>query len=144
MDRVAAMLMLLGLLVVSITLWTAMMIDYTCDVVAHSHSLFQSLVFMLLALFAYAPIFCSCLLSLLYTLYLFMAYEEHGVHHAQERENQFWTIFALLFSTAMFFANDSPIALGKWNPSLGFFSVLLVTYAMHIWDRMVHRREMSR
>ena len=73
-----------------------------------------------------------------------MAYEEHGVHHAQERENQFWTIFALLFSTAMFFANDSPIALGKWNPSLGFFSVLLVTYAMHIWDRMVHRREMSR
>lgn len=118
MDRVAAMLILLGLLVAS--------------------------VFMLLALFAYAPIFCSCLLSLLYTLYLFMAYEEHGVHHAQERENQFWTIFALLGSTAMFFADDSPIAFGKANPSLGFFSVLLATYAMHTWDRMVHRREISR
>jgi hypothetical protein len=99
---------------------------------------------LLVALFAYAPIFCSCLLSLLYTLYLFLAYEEHGVHHAQERENQFWTIFALLLSTAMFFADDSPIALGKWNPSLGFISVLFATYAMHIWDRVVHRREISR
>ena len=118
MDRFAAMLILLGCLV--------------------------STVLVVLSLFAVAPVVCSCLLSLFYSLYLFMAYEEHGVHHAQERENQFWTIFALLFSTAMFFANDSPIAVGKWNPSLGFFSVLLVTYAMHIWDRMVHRREMSR
>jgi hypothetical protein len=41
--------------------------------------------------------------------------------HKNEKIN-FGTIFALLFSTAMFFATDSPIALGKWNPSLGFFS----------------------
>lgn len=37
-----------------------------------------------LALFAVAPVICSCLLSLVYSLYLFMAYEESGVHHAQE------------------------------------------------------------
>jgi hypothetical protein len=104
----------------------------------------QSLLFLILALFAYAPILCSCVLSLLYTLYLFVAYEEHGVHHAQEFENRFWTIFALLFSTAMFFAKDSPIAIGLWSPSLGFFSVLFATYAMHTWDRIVHRRDLSR
>lgn len=73
-----------------------------------------------------------------------MSNEEHGVHHAQERENQFWTIFTLLFSTAMFFAEDSPIAFGKDNPSLGFCSVLLATYAMHTYDRIVTRRDLSR
>lgn len=150
MDRVAAMLILLGSLVVRYfncqtrTRAIEPSLSLTLSSIHSFFVLLQSTVFLLLALFAYAPIFCSCLLSLLYTLYLFMAYEEHGVHHAQERENQFWTIFALLFSTAMFFANDSPIALGKWNPSLGFFSVLLATYAMHTWDRVVHRREMSR
>jgi len=118
MDRVAAMLLLLTLIV--------------------------SLVFVFLALFAYAPIFCSCFLSLLYTLYLFVAYEEHGVHHAQESENRFWTIFAVLLATVLFFAQDSPIPLGNWSPSLGFASVVLLGYAMHTWDRMVHRRDLSR
>lgn len=94
---------------------------------------------MLLALFAVAPIICSCLFSLMYSIYLFMAYEEMGVHHAQEFENRFWTIFALLLSTALFFAKDSPIAFGLWSPSLGFLCVLLSGYAMHIWDRHLHR-----
>lgn len=91
-----------------------------------------------------APICCSCLLSLIYTLYLFMAYEEHGVHHHQEYENRFWTVFALLFSTALFFAQDSPVAIGNYSPSLGFFGVLLASYAMHVWDRYAHRIALSR
>ncbi|KAL3945578.1 MAG: hypothetical protein SGBAC_000318 [Bacillariaceae sp.] len=91
-----------------------------------------------------APIICSCLLSLLYTLYLFIAYEESGVHHAQEYENRFWTIFALLFSTALFFAQDSPLAFGRYSPSLGFFGVLMASYAMHLWDRYTHRLTLSR
>jgi hypothetical protein len=41
---------------------------------------------LLLALFAVAPITCSCLVSLLYSLYLFIAYEESGLHYAQEFE----------------------------------------------------------
>ena len=98
---------------------------------------------MFLALFAMAPIYCSCLLSLTYTLYLFMAYEEHGVHHAQEYENRFWTIFALLFSTALFFAQDSPVAIGNYSPSLGFFGVLFASYAMHVYDRYMHRIALS-
>eukprot|EP00547_Thalassionema_nitzschioides_P005819 CAMPEP_0194219164 /NCGR_PEP_ID=MMETSP0156-20130528/25329_1 /TAXON_ID=33649 /ORGANISM="Thalassionema nitzschioides, Strain L26-B" /LENGTH=1176 /DNA_ID=CAMNT_0038948731 /DNA_START=151 /DNA_END=3681 /DNA_ORIENTATION=- len=107
-------------------------------------TLLVSLVLLLLALFAYAPIFCSCVLSLLYTLYFFVANEEHGVHHAQESENRFWTIFAVLLATVVFFAKDSPIPLGNWSPSLGFVSVVLSGYAMHTWDRIVHRRDLSR
>lgn len=97
-----------------------------------------------MALFAVAPLFCSCLLSLVYGLYLFMAYEESGVHFAQEYENRFWTIFALLFSTALFFAQDSPLAFGLYSPSLGFLAVVLSSYAMHLWDRFVHRKALSR
>lgn len=73
-----------------------------------------------------------------------MAYEESGVHHAQEYENRFWTIFALLFSTALFFAQDSPLAFGRYSPSLGFFGVVLSSYAMHLWDRYMHRVKLSR
>uniref|UniRef100_A0A7S4ERR4 Uncharacterized protein n=1 Tax=Pseudo-nitzschia australis TaxID=44445 RepID=A0A7S4ERR4_9STRA len=117
MDRVVAMLILLALLV--------------------------TFVFLFLALFAMAPICCSCLLSLVYTLYLFVAYEEHGVHHAQEYENRFWTIFAMLFSTALLFAQDSPVAIGKYSPSLGFVGVLVSSYAMHVYDRYMHRIALS-
>lgn len=91
-----------------------------------------------------APVMCSCIVSLLYTTYLFMAYEESGIHQAQENENRFWTIFALLFSTALFFAQDSPIAFGRWSPSLGFVAVVLSGYVMHLWDRYVHRVAISR
>jgi hypothetical protein len=73
-----------------------------------------------------------------------MAYEESGVHHAQEYENRFWTIFATLFSTALFFARDSPLAFGRYNPSLGFLGVLLASYAMHVYDRHIHRVNLSR
>jgi len=99
---------------------------------------------LFLALFAVAPIFWSCVASLLYTLTIFLFNERHHVHNAQEFENRFWTLFAVLFSTALFFAKDSPLALGAWSPSLGFLSVLLCGYAMHVWDRSMHRLEMSK
>ena len=118
MDRFAAMLILLGCLV--------------------------STVLVVLSLFAVAPVVCSCLLSLFYSLYLFMAYEESGVHHAQEFENRFWTIFAGLLSTALIFANDSPFAtIGNYSPSLGFMIVVCAGYAMHLWDRHLHRIAIS-
>lgn len=102
------------------------------------------LLLLLLALFAAAPILCSILVSLFYTLYLFLAHEDAGVHHAQEFENRFWTIFALLSSTAIFFARDSPICLGLWSPSLGFLAVIASGYAIHALDRHLHRLEISR
>jgi hypothetical protein len=52
---------------------------------------------------------------------------------AQEYENRFWTIFGMLLSTALFFANDSPVAFGRhWSPTLGFIMVILSGYVMHI------------
>lgn len=118
MDRGAAMLILLGLLV--------------------------GMVLLFLALFAVAPIFSSCIISLLYTLYLFIANEAAGIHHAQEFENRFWTVLAVMFSTALFFAKDSPLAFGQWSPSLGFVCVFTLGYCMHAWDRYTHRKEISR
>ena len=99
---------------------------------------------MVMAFFNFAPIFCSCLVSLLYSLYLFISNEEHGIHHAQEFENRFWTIFAFLFSSALFFANDSPIAVGQWSPSLGFVLVLSAGYGVHAYDRHLHRKELTK
>lgn len=73
-----------------------------------------------------------------------MAYEESGIHHAQEFENRFWTIFALLLSTALFFAKDSPLEFGlTWSPTMGFIGVILSGYAMHVWDRYTHRVAIS-
>ena len=71
-----------------------------------------------------------------------MANEEHT--QSQEIENRFWTIFAGLLSTLVVFAKDSPMAFGQWSPSLGFVSVVLSAYAMHTWDRYVHRKTISR
>lgn len=99
---------------------------------------------MVLAFFSFAPIFCSCVVSLLYTLYLFIANEGAGVHHAQEFENRFWTIFAILLSTALFFANDSPIPIGQWSPSLGFVFVISAGFGMHTYDRHLHRQELTK
>lgn len=120
MDRFAAMLILLVFMVVTMLL--------------------------VVKLFTIAPILCSCLVSLLYSLYLFMAYEESGGQtHGQEFENRFWTIFAILLSTALLFAKDSPMAFGLWySPSGGFICVFLSGYAMHIWDRHQHRIAISK
>eukprot|EP00520_Triparma_pacifica_P007006 CAMPEP_0118651948 /NCGR_PEP_ID=MMETSP0785-20121206/11055_1 /TAXON_ID=91992 /ORGANISM="Bolidomonas pacifica, Strain CCMP 1866" /LENGTH=475 /DNA_ID=CAMNT_0006544429 /DNA_START=267 /DNA_END=1691 /DNA_ORIENTATION=+ len=96
-----------------------------------------------LALFARSPIFAALITALLYTLYLFLANERLSVHNAQEFENRFWTVFALMLATAVFFARDSPLALGLWSPSLGFLSVLAFGYFVHVWDRWRHRKEIG-
>lgn len=67
---------------------SSILIHYRQTANTNSFSLFptQTTVLLLLALFAVAPITCSCLVSLLYSLYLFIAYEESGLHYAQEFE----------------------------------------------------------
>ena len=101
------------------------------------------LLLLFLAFFAMAPIFCSSVGSLLYTLFFFLFNEAHEVHNAQEFENRFWTIFAVLLSTAIIFAKDSPLAFGWTYPSVGFIGVLISGYGMHIWDRNMHRMEIG-
>lgn len=75
-----------------------------------------------------------------------MAYEESGGQtHGQEFENRFWTIFAILLSTALLFAKDSPIAFGLWySPFIGFICIILSGYGMHLWDRHQHRIAISK
>ncbi|GMH88886.1 hypothetical protein TL16_g11292 [Triparma laevis f. inornata] len=102
------------------------------------------LILLFLSFFARAPIFSSLLSALIYTLYLFIANEKAGVHNAQEFENRFWTVFALMFATAVFFAKDSPFAFGLWSPSLGFLGVCSFGYAIHAYDRYLHRKEIGR
>lgn len=91
-----------------------------------------------------APIFWSLMALLFYILFIFLFNEQHHVHNAQESENRFWTILAVCFSSILFFAKDSPFALGVWSPSLGFISVIICGYAMHVWDRYLHRIMMSK
>lgn len=81
MGRVAAMLLLLGAIVV--------------------------VLLVTLALFSVAPMFCCCFAALLYILACFIINEAGGMHHAQEFENRFWTVFAVLMATAIIFVRDS-------------------------------------
>jgi hypothetical protein len=104
----------------------------------------QTTVLFMLALFSIAPIFCCCLAALLYILYYFLANEASEIHHAQEFENRFWTLFAMLATSASVFVKDSPFCFGDDRPGLGVFVMLLVSYAVHMWDRILHRKEMSR
>lgn len=85
------------------------------------------------------------MLFLAYTLYLFIAFDEKGMHHGQEFENRFWTFYAAFVSGALFFASDSPLAFFGYNyPWLASFTVILSGWAMHVWDRYVHRLNISR
>mmetsp|Transcript_13845 Transcript_13845/g.27874 ORF Transcript_13845/g.27874 Transcript_13845/m.27874 type:complete len:1176 (-) Transcript_13845:114-3641(-) len=118
MDRFAAMIILLGMLLGAIL--------------------------VLVSFFTVAPIISSCLISLAYTLYLFIAYEESGLHHGQEFENRFWTVFAVVLSTALFFASDSPLCFGFDYPVLASITALGAGYVMHAWDRYLHRIHISR
>ena len=104
----------------------------------------QGVCLCLLAFFAVAPILCTCLLSLVYTLYLFIAYEESGVHHAQEYENRFKTILVMLASTAILFAEDSPFAIGLYSSTIGLVLVVIFSFIMHAYDRHIHRAALSR
>ena len=66
------------------------------------------------------------------------------MHNAQEFENRFWTVFALMVSTTALFAADSPVAIGLWSPSLGFLGVITFGYIVHAYDRYLHRASLSR
>lgn len=155
MDRVAAMLLLLGAFVVSffcsMIRWETMMhvvqyilTDKLYESISSPIFNIQIAVLFMLALFSVAPIFCSCLAALMYILYYFIANETSGMHHAQEFENRFWTIFAFLLTAACVYVKDSPFCFGHTRPSFAAFLSIGVAYGVHMWDRMMHRKEMSR
>ncbi|CAI5741184.1 unnamed protein product [Hyaloperonospora brassicae] len=63
-------------------------------------------------------------------------------HH--EFENRFWTCTAFLFSAAVLYIRDSPLAVGQWNSALGLVLVFGFTLSVHYFDRFLHRQEISR
>jgi len=77
-------------------------------------------------------------------LYYFLANEASEIHHAQEFENRFWTVFAMLATGTGIFVNDSPFYFGDTHPRLGLFACVLVSYAVHMWDRWAHRKDLTR
>lgn len=101
---------------------------------------------LLMAFFAYAPLLCLSWLGIMYVIGLYLSTESNNWrwHDAQEFENRFWTMTAFLFSSAMVYIRDSPLAVGQWNSTLGLFLVFSFTTSVHYFDRVLHRQEISR
>jgi hypothetical protein len=98
-----------------------------------------------MAFFTYAPLLCASFVGILYVVGLYLTTESQWRwHDAQEFENRFWTMTAFLFSTALFYIKDSPLAIGLWSKSLGMFLVICFTMGIHFLDRHLHRCEISR
>ncbi|OQR96871.1 hypothetical protein ACHHYP_13156 [Achlya hypogyna] len=97
-----------------------------------------------LAFFTYAPVLCASCVGFLYVIGLYLSTESKWAwHNAQEFENRFWTVMAFLFSTALFYIKDSPLAIGRYSTSLGCVLVIAFTLGIQFLDRYVHRQALS-
>ncbi|RLN02943.1 hypothetical protein BBJ28_00000928 [Nothophytophthora sp. Chile5] len=103
------------------------------------------LALVVMAFFAYAPLLCASWLGIMYVIGLYLSTESNWRwHDAQEFENRFWTGTAFLFSAAVLYIKDSPLAVGQWNSTLGLVLVFSFTMSVHYFDRFLHRQEISR
>ncbi|KAI9916684.1 hypothetical protein PsorP6_018248 [Peronosclerospora sorghi] len=103
------------------------------------------LVLAVMAFFAYAPVLCASWLGIMYVIVLYLSTESKWRwHDAQEFENRFWTGTAFMFSAAVLYIRDSPLAVGQWNSTLGLVLVFGFTMSVHYFDRFLHRQEISR
>ncbi|KAG1697402.1 hypothetical protein DVH05_016277 [Phytophthora capsici] len=103
------------------------------------------LALVIMAFFAYAPLLCASWLGIVYVIGLYLSTESKWRwHDAQEFENRFWTGTAFMFSAAVLYIKDSPLAVGQWNSTLGLVFVFGFTMSVHYFDRFLHRQEISR
>ncbi|OWZ22785.1 hypothetical protein PHMEG_0002457 [Phytophthora megakarya] len=103
------------------------------------------LALVIMAFFAYAPLLCASWLGIMYVIGLYLSTESNWRwHDAQEFENRFWTGTAFMFSAAVLYIKDSPLAVGQWNSTLGLVLVFGFTMSVHFFDRFLHRQEISR
>ncbi|POM70883.1 Hypothetical protein PHPALM_12623, partial [Phytophthora palmivora] len=103
------------------------------------------LALLLMAFFAYAPLLCASWLGIFYVIGLYVSTESKWRwHDAQEFENRFWTATAFMFSAAVLYIKDSPLAVGQWNSTLGLVLVFGFTSSVHYFDRFLHRQKISR
>lgn len=83
-------------------------------------SLFALILVGLVSLFQFVGVLfgTSCLFSLVLVV-VFLTSEGSPLLYAQEAENRFWTVVAMLLSSVVFFAEDSPLRVGHRSPVLG-------------------------
>jgi len=81
--------------------------------------------------------------SLLFVLTESSAY---GIwHHNRETENRFWICVALVLSSTVVFAPDSPLGgLGHACPICGVVCVIVSAAWVHYYDRLLEREELGR
>ena len=86
----------------------------------------------------------SCLLALVLVV-VFVSSDGSPLLHAQEDENRFWTAVAMVLSSAVFFAGDSPFGgVGRTYPTLGCLLVAGCGLFISWYDRWLRRRRLSR
>lgn len=143
MDRVAAMVAALGVMLVSANSPVNCVLDgVQCSQLSLVTTQQLGCLFFL-AVFSIAPIFSSVLALLIYIVLYFLFNEDHEIHHAQEFENRFWTIYFALLAGAAIYVKDSPFCFGDDHPYFGLFVVVVVGYGVHMYDRIIHRKEIS-
>ena len=100
---------------------------------------------MVVALLYWAPVVSFLNLVVLSVIVLFIKSEGSSwLHHAQEHENRFWTGMAGVGAAVLVFSPDSPLAIGRWSYTLGLLITLGAAFAVHSYDRHLHRVNISR
>jgi len=108
-------------------------------------SLFALILVGLVSLFQFVGVLfgTSCLFSLVLVV-VFLTSEGSPLLYAQEAENRFWTVVAMLLSSVVFFAEDSPLRVGHRSPVLGAAFVSVFALWISWYDRWRRRRRLVR
>ncbi len=96
--------------------------------------------------FKSAPYLMSNCIACLFLSLMFLATENSKVfrwHRYRESENRFWCIVAMLFSSGIVFASDSPLAIGRSHPNAGILIVLGFVFYINYWERSLARKELA-
>jgi hypothetical protein len=94
------------------------------------------------------PWFTAGLLAAFGAGLLFVLTESAAIgawHRSREAENRFWICVAIVLSTTLVFAPDSPLsAIGSMFPAFGCLFVFICAAAAHYYDRLLEREELGR
>lgn len=124
--------------------WTS----HSCVVaLIFSMGLFTCALCILTALVA-APIVTTCVIICLLLAIFFVVTESRSwgrwLWASRESESRFWCMTSVIFSSALLFAPDSPISVGRHYPFLGICIVVATAIYVNHYDRKLNRLELIR